>query len=323
MQRIVFNSDNLDETKDDMARFRLWRDVYASMYGEMEFRYSGRQPFSMSSEFVIYDGLCVARGHGTIEGVARTAAQAATSPQDIMMVSFNTGGSPWGLSQAGREHLYRNNDLMVLDPIRPYASTSMAGAGFMGISVERAQLEERVRGVNDLVMRGIDPTNPAVGHLRRYFSFLLQPENITDDPLLNAHISGTVLDLVALALTPRSSDAETARGLRGARRLDVMQALKNGFSDPGFSAQHVAAAMGLSPRYIQELLQDTGSSFTERLNELRLQKAREMLSDPRFDRLKISDIALGCGFNEVSYFNRLFRRRFGATPSDYRRERPV
>ena len=52
--------------------------------------------------------------------------------------------------------------------------------------------------------------------------------------------------------------------------------------------------------------------------ELRLQKARGMLSDPHHDRLKISDIAYACGFNEVSYFNRCFRRRFGATPGQFR-----
>jgi AraC-like DNA-binding protein len=34
--------------------------------------------------------------------------------------------------------------------------------------------------------------------------------------------------------------------------------------------------------------------------------------------LKISDIAYACGFNEASYFNRCFRRRFGASPTQYR-----
>ena len=32
----------------------------------------------------------------------------------------------------------------------------------------------------------------------------------------------------------------------------------------------------------------------------------------------MSDIALACGFDELSYFNRCFRRRFGASPTQYR-----
>ena len=54
---------------------------------------------------------------------------------------------------------------------------------------------------------------------------------------------------------------------------------------------------------------------TERVLELRLQKARAMLADPSFDRFKIGEIAFTCGFNEASYFNRCFRRRFGLTPT--------
>ena len=52
--------------------------------------------------------------------------------------------------------------------------------------------------------------------------------------------------------------------------------------------------------------------------ELRLQKSRAMLADARNNRRKVSDIALACGFNEVSYFNRCFRRRFGASPTQFR-----
>jgi AraC-like DNA-binding protein len=43
-----------------------------------------------------------------------------------------------------------------------------------------------------------------------------------------------------------------------------------------------------------------------------------MLADRQHDKRKVSEIAYACGFNEVSYFNRCFRRRFGATPTEFR-----
>lgn len=36
--------------------------------------------------------------------------------------------------------------------------------------------------------------------------------------------------------------------------------------------------------------------------------------------LSITDIALSCGFNDLSYFNRLFKRNKGVTPSNYRKK---
>ena len=68
---------------------------------------------------------------------------------------------------------------------------------------------------------------------------------------------------------------------------------------------------------IAELLHETGATFTERVMELRLQKARAVLSDPR-DARSIADIALDCGFSDISYFNRCFRRSFGDTPGGLR-----
>jgi AraC-like DNA-binding protein len=43
-----------------------------------------------------------------------------------------------------------------------------------------------------------------------------------------------------------------------------------------------------------------------------------MLGDPRFVGRTISAIAFDAGFGDLSYFNRVFRRRYGLTPSDAR-----
>jgi len=61
------------------------------------------------------------------------------------------------------------------------------------------------------------------------------------------------------------------------------------------------------------LLYEAGASFTQRLLELRLRKAAELLA--RAGGRRISDIAFACGFNDLAYFNRCFRRRFGLTPA--------
>ena len=48
-----------------------------------------------------------------------------------------------------------------------------------------------------------------------------------------------------------------------------------------------------------------------------------MLIDPRYAGEKISSIVYDCGFGDISYFNRIFRRHYGATPSDVRTQAPL
>jgi AraC-like DNA-binding protein len=114
------------------------------------------------------------------------------------------------------------------------------------------------------------------------------------------------------------NDVTEVGGLRGARIASVLNQINEGFADQQFSTRMVAERLGLSVRYVQDLLQGSGLSITDRIMELRLAKARAMLTDDRNCRLKISDVAASCGFNELSYFHRSFRRRFGASPAKYR-----
>jgi AraC-like DNA-binding protein len=80
----------------------------------------------------------------------------------------------------------------------------------------------------------------------------------------------------------------------------------------------VARCQGISPRYLQRLMASSGTSFTERVNELRLQRAFELLTESLASAQRISDVALEVGFSDVSHFNRLFRARFGDSPRGVR-----
>jgi AraC-like DNA-binding protein len=97
-------------------------------------------------------------------------------------------------------------------------------------------------------------------------------------------------------------------------RADVMAAL--GRNDLCLS--EIATSSGLSPRQAQRLFEQAGTTFTEFVLEQRLLLARKLLGDPRARARKISDIAHSAGFSDLSYFNRAFRKRFGATPSELR-----
>lgn len=79
----------------------------------------------------------------------------------------------------------------------------------------------------------------------------------------------------------------------------------------------VACRLGVSRRSLQRVFAADGTNFSEFVRHLRLAKAYSVLSKPGL-QTPISDIALGCGFCDVSYFNRAFRQRYRATPSDVR-----
>jgi AraC-like DNA-binding protein len=74
----------------------------------------------------------------------------------------------------------------------------------------------------------------------------------------------------------------------------------------------------VTPRYLQRLFESDGTTFSAFLLGRRLARAHRMLSEPRSVQRQVSAIAYDAGFGDLSYFNRCFRRLYGATPMDVR-----
>ena len=131
-----------------------------------------------------------------------------------------------------------------------------------------------------------------------------------------------IYDLAALALGASREAEEVAkgRGVRAARLQGIKRDI-SGNLDREISLADLAARHRVSPRYVRMLFESEGTSFSESVREQRLRRARSKLLSRRFDHLRISDIAYEVGFNDLSYFNRAFRRRFGHSPGEVRKWR--
>ncbi len=129
-----------------------------------------------------------------------------------------------------------------------------------------------------------------------------------------------IYDLAALALGATRDAAENAgsRGLPAARLREIKSDITATLSRDDLSVVEIARRQRVTPRYVQMLFENEGTTFTEFVRNSRLKRAYRMLRDPRFADRSISIIALEAGFSDLSYFNRIFRRRFGGTPSDVR-----
>ena len=82
------------------------------------------------------------------------------------------------------------------------------------------------------------------------------------------------------------------------------------------SLASVAEHVGLSSGYLCRIFKDeTGGSINTYINNLRMNKAEELLSDKNS---YIKEVAVAVGFEDQLYFSRLFKRYSGLTPSEYR-----
>jgi AraC-like DNA-binding protein len=89
-------------------------------------------------------------------------------------------------------------------------------------------------------------------------------------------------------------------------------------ADGDLSVAEVAQRQRVTPRYVHKLFETEGLTFSSFVLGQRLARAHRTLSDPRFADRTIGSVAFDVGFGDLSYFNRTFRRHYGATPGEIR-----
>ncbi|MCC8984494.1 helix-turn-helix transcriptional regulator [Bradyrhizobium acaciae] len=304
-------------TRDLPERIRIpaWREHFGRCVVHADIEPLSDIPLQADASLQSVQGLRTLALKGTSMRFTRLQANLADGDDSVGFIFSAPGRSQ--LSQLGRDVELRAGDAVAILHSEPASVTYVDGLQF-GLAVPREALEQRVANVESLVMRPIGHRTEAFRLFAVYLKSILKAKALTA-PRLRHTVVTHIHDLVALALGECPALGESSASAVVAARHDAaLDYITIHFQEPGLSVQTVARCQGISPRYLQRLMASSGTSFTERLNELRLQRALELLTESHAGSQRISDIALAVGFSDVSHFNRLFRTRFGDSPRGVR-----
>lgn len=99
---------------------------------------------------------------------------------------------------------------------------------------------------------------------------------------------------------------------------EVLKYIETHYHDP-ITIEEIAGVCGFSPSHFMRFFKHAlGTSFIDYLNDFRLSIAMRMLMSSDDN---ILNIATDCGYDNLSYFNRIFKRRYGMPPSHYRNKK--
>ncbi len=307
------STDMLPPGLSERQRYMFFAELFEHFSNTGELDPSPSVPFCATMNSIHIGTTMLGRCNGSFTTVRREKRQVLETNDDRYCLARNTGDRTSMVTHRGREFAMRPGAMVLLKLDEPFFTADGAHhKRFTNVHLPMATLKSMVSGLDDLVGRELEPGG-ALSLAMDYSDLLLKHPAAVDEA--GFAIASHLMDLAALGLGARGDLATTAQrgGLRAVRLKAVLMILENRFSEPDFSAYRLAAAAGLSERYVNELLYEAGASFTMRLTELRLKKAADLLAHD--SERRISDIAFDCGFNDLSYFNRCFRRRFGLTPS--------
>jgi AraC-like DNA-binding protein len=310
-RRIYASTDSFAEEK----RLALWRETSGGGIANVEITPVSDVPFHADVTFHLLPNVSIAYG-------PRSSAHYRLTPEllkqgrDIVVVSILRSG---GASAARfEEELIDGVGSVGVAGTDPSASTLHTEGSFITLALSRPALAELAPNFAAVFGRPIPADDPALGLLIKYLDTVLATDELGNADVARS-VSAHILDLVSLALGACSDQAGMARmGAKAARLRALKSDIAAMLGRNDLSSEIIAGRHGISARYVRKLFEQEGNSFTRFLLTKRLTRVGRLLRDPRHGQLTIAQVAHNCGFNDISYFSRAFRRRFGATPTEFR-----
>jgi AraC-like DNA-binding protein len=293
-------------------RFAFWKDIFAN----------GPQALAIEAERDSFEGALTKLTDGELEITSvkstplssRNDTRRGCDERRFSLQLVHAGRCV--LKHAGTEIVAETGDMIVVDGRMPYELVFKRPVHGLVLSLPSARFGDHADVLERLAGRPINPNRgPASvlsGFIRSAWDQLVEG----DEEEWPQSASGVIWDLLASVL--QDDRASSSGGSRaGALRCQATKLVEHRLFDPEFRTPAIAEELGVSARYLQRAFAEAGTTPARVLLARRLDAAAARLRQA--DRpCRITDVALDCGFSDLSYFSRAFRLRFGVSARAYR-----
>jgi AraC-like DNA-binding protein len=254
-----------------------------------------------------------AKSESTDYRIARSREDIAKAPADHYSIYLQMSGQTVSVAN-DHTTVLNANDVALYDGREPFHGMH---SGQRAIAViPRAIIDRRAPWLRQRRSHKLVSNSPFVDLARRHVIALNDSHAVLSDTATML-LTENLCNLVALATV---ADVPPSR-LQPELQIEALLAVcRQHLHEPDLSPQFVADRLGVSIRTLHSRFTQIGETFGRWVLDHRLEACHSALRDENQYGLNISEIAYRWGFNDLSYFNKAFRARFGMTPSECRRE---
>ncbi|MEK9282524.1 helix-turn-helix domain-containing protein [Bradyrhizobium sp. ISRA442] len=298
-------------------RLALWQDIVCDVFVGLDCKSDLGSAFHGSVTRGTLGKAVCSEVRSDRQHVFRTPSRIARSDQDFILIALGDRGAG-GVVQDGRETVIRPGEFALYDTTRPYELKFDHAFTQTIFMVPRQMLQRRLGGSETLTAISFGADAP-LEQITYDFIYRLCQSADRIDPGNAAILSEQAVDLLAMTLSERLGKTSLPSSTHRSALLYRLKAhIRAHLADPDLSLQETAAALGISPRYVNDLLADEDTSFQRHVLAERLAQCRRDLASPLLAHRHVSEIAFAWGFNDLSHFGRVFREHFGMSPREFR-----
>lgn len=247
--------------------------------------------------------------------INRRQEEIRRNPVEYYFCNFQLAGA-CVVRQDGHDCLVPSGSFSLVDSTRPYFLDFRDDWRVLSFRIPKAHLAPKLASPRQGLARCIDGTSGPGLIATDFARSLMRCEKRLDSAAedgLGSALSSIVAAALGSAVAP---EQPMEPGLRSATLSAIERYISESLANPALSPETIAGRFRLSRRALYSLFEDAPESISGTIRSLRLERSAQDLAQPHGPT--ILEVALRWGFNDSSHFSRLFKRRFGVCPREFR-----
>jgi len=299
-------------------RIARWAEFISDTYAEFGFDVNDPHKFKSNLSRIQFGSLGMgwfdttpSSGRAMREKVGRWSAPLS----DAFLLCLQERGTMVG-HQFGQEVVTNPGDIALLDATRSWDVSSTADVSVITIKIPSERMLNLVDNPMQFDVLPFRRTHRTQASFDIIRALKLAIEKAPDDNWDDRY-EDVLLGAIATLFPDPDPMTRTVVREETLRRKAIAH-IESNLSDCDLDAETIAAMLDISVRSVQRLFQHHGYTPRSYILERRLLTAADLLQKGNGENRKISQIAFSLGFNDLSYFTRTFRKRFGRSPREFR-----
>lgn len=301
------------ETKRD------WADSVNNYFVHLEMDSLDKNNFKNITAVQDFGSVNISEIIASAQRVRRTKSLASRSESVTYKLNIQLSGRTQ-ITQNNKVALLNPGDWGLYDTSQPYEVYVDDKSHFLVLQFKEPSLDKWEQDIRLSVGKRLDfRTGGAKVAVDALHSLLLEWQSL--QPNVADSIALNILQMLALSIgtgLPAKSNLSNLEAVR-LQQLDlILKYIRDNIADPNLSTNVLAAKFRVSRRYLYNIFAIKDLSPGDYINTTRLERSKLMLSDYAAN-YQISEVASYNGFSDASVFSHAFRRRYGLSPSKWKR----
>lgn len=292
-----------------------WQNAISDQFVPLEMQAtSGRAAFFAKGSSARFHQCVVSQITVTPHRLQREKSAARQAEASYLKVLWPIQGR-CRLRYGGKEHMVQPQQWTIYETGAEYDIEVNETGTFLALMLRDAECSSLLPELRRLRGRPLAVTGAASVALATLDSIL--KEGVLLDRRSEEFIQDTIIALLDCALR-QGSAAPAPAPAKPDRLRAIQQFIRENLADSELSPDKIANIYGMSRRSLYTMFLDAGNTPAAFMLSTRLVAAAGMFENHSCRNRSVTDVAFDCGFADVSHFSRVFRQRFGMSPSAWR-----